>query len=413
MVFPTRASRVLQGGPVQHLSSPPLAQRAVAAIREAIGGRERAVLHEPTFQGREWQYVKECIDSGWVSTAGTQIKAFEDALAACTGARHAIAVVNGTAALHLCLIAAGVRRDDEVIAPTLSFVATANAVTYCGAVPHLADAEAATLGMAAQPLRAHLRAIAERVAGETRNRATGRRIRALVTMHTFGHPVDLDGLRQVAEEFGLVLVEDAAEALGSRYHGRHVGTHGLLSALSFNGNKIVTTGGGGAVLCNDDEVARRVRHLSTTARLARGWSFDHDQIGYNYRMPNLNAALGRAQLERLPEMVAAKRALALSYERAFEAVPELDFVREPPGCESIYWLNAVLLSPQLAVERDAILAATNAAGLETRPAWTLMHRLPAFLDCPRMALPVAESIEARLINLPSSPFLAERPRVRE
>jgi perosamine synthetase len=254
-------------------------------------------------------------------------------------------------------------------------------------------------------LREHLRAIGETAAGVTRNRATGRRIRAVVPMHTFGHPVDLDGLGEVAREFGLAIIEDAAEALGSRYKGRHVGSDGLLSSLSFNGNKIITTGGGGAVLCNDEALARRVRHLSTTARLARGWSFVHDEIGYNYRMPNLNAALGRAQLESLTGFIAAKRALAARYARAFAEVPGVRFALEPPGCESIYWLNAILLDPELASQRDAVLDETNRAGIETRPVWTLMLRLPAFSSCPRMELPVAESIEARLINLPSSAFL--------
>ena len=397
---------MVQNGHLQHLSAASIADRTITAIRGVIGDRPRVSLHEPSFIGREWQYLKECLDSGWVSTAGEQIGAFEAALAAITGARHAIAVVNGTAALHLCLIAAGVRRDDEVIVPALTFIGTANAVAYCGAVPHFADSDEGTLGLAAEPLRQHLRESTQPGPDGLRNRATGRRIRAVVPMHTFGHPVDLDGLRAVAEEFGLVMIEDAAEALGSLYKGRHVGAHGLLSALSFNGNKIVTTGGGGAVLCNDDQLAERVRHLSTTARLPRGWNFVHDEVGYNYRMPNLNAALGRAQLESLPGFIAAKRALAARYAQAFAGVPGLRFVKEPPGCESIYWLNAILLDRDVASQRNDVLEATNQAGIATRPVWTLMHRLAPFKDCPRMELPVAESIEARLINLPSSAFLA-------
>lgn len=374
-------------------------------MRAVIGDRPRVSLHEPSFRGREWEYVKECLDSGWVSTAGVHVNAFERSLEEITGVRHAIAVVNGTAALHLCLLAAGVARDDEVIVPALTFIATANAVAYCGAIPHFADSDESTLGLSPDSLRRHLRAIGETKAGVTRNRATGRRIRAVVPVHTFGHPVDMDALIDVAGEFGLAIIEDAAEALGSRYKGRHVGGDGLVSSLSFNGNKIVTTGGGGAVLCNDEPLARRVRHLSTTARLARGWSFVHDEVGYNYRMPNLNAALGRAQLESLPKFIAAKRALAAGYARAFAEVPGVRFALEPKGCESIYWLNAILLDPELASQRDAVLDETNRAGIETRPVWTLMHRLPAFSSCPRMELPIAESIEARLINLPSSAFL--------
>ena len=363
-------------------------------------------LHEPTFRGREWEYLKECLDSGWVSTAGAQVDAFERSLEQITGVKHAVAVVNGTAALHLCLLVAGVVRDDEVIVPALTFIATANAVAYCGAIPHFADSDERSLGLSPDALRAHLRAIAEPAAGAFRNRATGRRLRAVLPMHIFGHPVDMDALREVAAEFRLTIIEDAAEALGSRYKGRHVGGDGLVSSLSFNGNKIVTTGGGGAVLSNDEAIARRVRHLSTTARLARGWSFVHDEVGYNYRMPNLNAALGRAQLESLPEFITAKRSLAARYASAFAGVAGVRFALEPPGCESIYWLNAILLEPSLASQRDSVLDETNRCGIETRPVWTLMHRLPAFSGCPRMELPVAESIEARLINLPSSAFLA-------
>ena len=292
---------MVQDGRVQHLkAAPTVAQRTVEAVRAVVGDRPRVALHEPSFRGREWEYVKECLDSGWVSTAGPHVNAFERSLEELTGVRHAIAVVNGTAALHLCLLAAGVARDDEVIVPALTFIATANAVAYCGAFPHFADSDEGTLGLSPEALRRHLRAACETASGVTRNRATGRRIRAIVPMHTFGHPVDMDTLVDVAGEFGLAIIEDAAEALGSRYKGRHVGGDGLLSSLSFNGNKIVTTGGGGAVLCNDEPLADRVRHLSTTARLARGWSFVHDEVGYNYRMPNLNAALGRAQLESLP-----------------------------------------------------------------------------------------------------------------
>jgi perosamine synthetase len=398
---------VVQDGRLQHLKpSPSIAGRIVAAVRATIGERPRVSLHEPSFRGREWEYLKECLDSGWVSTAGEHVDAFERSLEEFTGVRHAVAVVNGTAALHMCLLAAGVARDDEVIIPALTFIATANAVAYCGAIPHFADSEERSLGLSPEVLRGHLRATCDTAAGVTRNRRTGRRIRAVVPMHTFGHPVDLDALHDVATEFGLTIIEDAAEALGSRYKGRHVGGHGLLSSLSFNGNKIITTGGGGAVLCNDEVLAQRVRHLSTTARLARGWSFVHDEVGYNYRMPNLNAALGRAQLEKLPEFVAAKRRLAARYARAFDGVTGVRFALEPQGSESIYWLNTILLDPALASQRDAVLDETNRCGIETRPAWTLMHRLPAFSSCPRMDLPVAESIEARLINLPSSAFLA-------
>jgi perosamine synthetase len=299
------------------------------------------------------------------------------------------------------LLLAGVQPGDEVLIPTLTFVATANAVAYCGAVPHLADASSADLGIDAGALRAYLEATAELQIGGCRNRVTGRRIRALVPMHTFGHPSDLEALSALCADFRLVLVEDAAEALGSHYRGRHVGTTGMLSALSFNGNKIVTTGGGGAILTNDAELGRKAKHLTTTAKLPHPWAFRHDQVGFNYRMPNLNAALGCAQLERLPDFLAAKRSLAGAYRTAFQAMPGMRFVDEPAGTESNFWLNAILLDEARAQLRDPILEAAGAEGVAMRPSWVPMHKLPMYSHCPRMPLDTAENLERRLLNLPS------------
>jgi len=387
------------------LSSSPLVQQIVDAIRTVVGSGPVG-LHEPRFAGNEWAYLKDCLDSTFVSSVGAYVDRFEAELAAFTGAKHAVAVVNGTAALHVALRLAGVQGGDEVLAPALTFVATANAVTYCGATPHFVDSEERTLGVDPVALREYLQTITDRQGGHCINRATGRVIRALVPMHTFGHPVDVDGLLAVARDFNLALVEDAAESLGSYYHGRHTGTFGLMGILSFNGNKTITTGGGGAILTNDVELGRKAKHLTTTAKLPHRWAFIHDEVGYNYRLPNINAALGCAQLEQLPGFLQAKRRLFGAYRDAFSHISSVRLLTEPEGCQSNYWLQALLLDEPRVEEREAILTATNDADLMTRPVWTLMHRLKPYLDCPRMALPIAESLERRLINLPSSAHLS-------
>lgn len=380
-----------------------LIAEVVRAVRAVLGEPAGTLaLHEPEFRGREWQYVKDCIDTGWVSSVGAYVDRFERDLAAYTGVAHAIATSNGTSALHVCLQLAGVESGDEVLMPTLTFIATANAVSYLCAVPHFVDSEAVSLGIDAVKLEEHLRGTAQLVGGTCVNRRTGAAIRALVVMHVFGHPADLDALDALARRWNLVLVEDAAESLGSTYHGRHTGNIGRLSALSFNGNKVVTTGGGGAILTNDPELARRAKHLTTTARTPHRWSFLHDEVGYNYRLPNLNAALGCAQLEQLPDMIARKRALAARYEEAFATVEGARFLIEPPGTSSNYWLNAIVLDAACAGQRDALLGALNDAGYMSRPVWTLMHRLPMYEACPRMSLDVAQQMEAAVVNLPSS-----------
>lgn len=380
----------------------------IAATRSVIGARKGFVpLHEPEFCGREREYVADCVDTGWVSSVGSYVDQIEVDLARITGVRRAIATANGTAALHICLLLAGVEPRDEVLVPALSFVATANAVAYCGAVPHFVDSEAVSLGIDAAKLDLHLREVAEIREGVCHNRITGVPIRALVVMHVFGHPSDLDALQDVARRWHIALVEDAAESLGSSYAGVHTGNRGVVSALSFNGNKLVTTGGGGAILTNDEALGVRAKHLTTTARTAHRWNFVHDEIGYNYRMPNLNAALGCAQLERLDDMLARKRVLAGRYAAAFDGVPHADFLVEPAGTRSNYWLNAIVLAPAAAKERDAVLDALNADGMMARPVWTLMHRLPMYAFAPRSDLSVAEDLESRIINLPSSPNLAD------
>ena len=388
-------------------SSPRLADEIAAAIRTVVGAGPVA-LHEPLFAGNEWNYVKECLDSSYVSSIGKFVDRFEAELAGFTGAKHAIAVVNGTAALHVGLRLAGVQPGDEVIVPAMTFVATANAVVYCGAVPHFADSDEQTLGLDPRSLRDYLRAATDMRAGQCVNRATGRVIRALVPMHAFGHPADMDGLMAVARDFHLALLEDAAESLGSTIEGRHTGTFGLMGTLSFNGNKTVTTGGGGALITNDAALAKQAKHLTTTAKVAHRWEYRHDEVGYNYRMPNINAALGCAQLEQLPGFLADKRRLFERYAGAFAGMRGAHLVADRVGCRSNYWLQTLILDPSVGGQRDEILAVTNDAGLMTRPSWTLMHELAPYRDSPRMPLSVAESLEVRLINIPSSAFLGAR-----
>ncbi|MBP2668196.1 MAG: aminotransferase, syn family [Deltaproteobacteria bacterium] len=379
----------------------------VAILRGVLPpDRDFISLHEPRFAGNEWAYVKGCLDSGWVSSVGAFVDRFEGDLAAYTGVKRAVAMVNGTAALHICLMLAGVEAGDEVLVPALTFIATANAVAYCGAVPHFVDSEERTLGIDPARLGGYLTEAAELRRDGSHNRATGRRIKAVVPMHTFGHPVDLDPLLDVCQRFRIELIEDAAESIGTLYKGRHTGNWGRLSALSFNGNKIITTGGGGAILTNDEDLASRARHLTTTAKIPHRWEFAHDRVGYNYRLPNINAALGCAQLEQLPGFLARKRRLAERYAAAFEGIAGLRFVSEPEFARSNYWLNTLLLDEEMATARDRLLALTNDAGIMTRPAWTLMHRLPMFSGCPRMDLSIAESLERRIINIPSSAELA-------
>jgi perosamine synthetase len=376
----------------------------VAAVRRAAGREGSVPLHEPELSGNEKAYVADCIDSTYVSSVGAYVGKFESMLCQATGSKHAIACVNGTAALQVALQIAGVGRGDEVIMPALTFVATANSASFIGAVPHFIDCERKTLGIGAKALAKRLAAIAERTDGVVRNRETGARIAAIVPMHTFGHPVDLQAVGEIAGQWGIPLVEDATEALGSLYQNRHLGTFGRLAALSFNGNKIITTGGGGAILTDDGELAARTKHLTTTAKQPHRWAFNHDEVGYNFRLPNINAALGCAQLEQLGRFVDSKRRLAERYRRAFAGVAGIEVFVEPEGARSNYWLNTLLVDE--AGRRDELLGALNEAGLMARPVWTLMHRLAMYSDCPRGSLGVAEDLEQRIINVPSSANLA-------
>ena len=378
-----------------------LAQEITSAIQDTIG-RKSAVLHEPKFSGNESKYVQECLDSTFVSSVGKFVDNFEKDLADYTGAKHVVAVTNGTVALHMALLLAGVESEDEVLVPALTFVATANSVQYCSAVPHFVDSEESTLGINPDSLREYLRTATEQRSSYCVNRCTGKRIRAIVPVHIFGHPCRLEELLLVAKDFNLVIIEDAAESLGSFYQGQHTGTFGLLGTLSFNGNKTITTGGGGAILTDDSELAKRAKHLTTTAKLPHRWEYIHDEVGYNYRMPNINAALGCAQLEQLPEFLASKRRLFERYQEALRDIAGISLFTEPEGSQSNYWLQTLLLDKSVAIQRDTLLETTNAIGIMTRPVWTLLHKLSPFQECPHAPLPVAESLGRRIINLPSS-----------
>ncbi|MBW5468701.1 LegC family aminotransferase [Brevibacillus formosus] len=383
-----------------------LVENIVSVLKEfKPADKDFIALHEPSFQGNEWNYVKECLDTGWVSSVGKFVDQFEEMLREYTGVKRAVAVVNGTAALHICLKLVGVERNDEVLLPALTFIATANAISYIGAVPHFVDSSLETLGLDPKKLGEYLQEIAEVKNGVCYNKQTGRRIKAVVPMHTFGHPVDLDVLVEVCERFKIELIEDAAESLGSFYKGRHTGNWGRVSALSFNGNKITTTGGGGAILTNDEELGRWAKHLTTTAKVPHKWEFVHDEIGYNYRLPNINAALGCAQLEKMPDFLKQKRVLAKLYQEAFSKVAGVSFFTEPNFAVSNYWLNVIRLSPEWSHLRKEILQASNDQGLMTRPVWKLLCDLPMYEGAPKMDLSVARELEDSIINIPSSPYL--------
>lgn len=374
-------------------------EQLIRFVREQYRRDDFIALHEPSFCGNERKYVLETIDAAVVSSIGAFVGRLEQDMARYTGSPRAVAAVNGTAALEVALRLAGVQAGDLVITQPLTFIATCNAIAYCQAEPVFVDVDRATLGLSPGRLDEWLSENA--LVGDdglchTKN--DGRLIRACVPMHTFGHPSDLDGIVSVCERWNLAIVEDAAESLGSLYKGRHTGTFGLLGTLSFNGNKIITTGGGGMILTNE-ALGDRAKHLTTTAKRPHPYEYVHDEVGYNYRLPNINAALGCAQLERLDDLIAAKRELASRYAAHFRG-SDFEFVTEPEGCRSNYWLNAVICENR--ADRDALLQGTNERGVMTRPIWTLMNHLPLYANALRGPLPNAEWLEARVVNLPST-----------
>lgn len=376
-----------------------MSQQLIHFVRDYFGINDFIPLHAPVFCGREKEYVADTIESTFVSSVGGYVDRFEQDMAAYTGALKAVGTVNGTAALHIALKLAGVESGDLVITQPLTFVATCNAIAYCSAEPIFVDVDRNTLGLSAKALQQWLEENAQLdVDGICRTRADSKVVRACVPMHTFGHPADLDSLVRVTRDWNITLVEDAAESLGSFYKGQHTGTFGALGTLSFNGNKIMTTGGGGMILA-DTTLGERAKYLTTTAKKPHLYEYIHDEVGYNYRLPNLNAALGCAQLEQLESFIEAKRALAGAY-GAFLSGTNLEFVKEPEGCRSNYWLNAVVCEDK--VHRDALLETTNQQGVMTRPIWALMNHLNMYKSCRRGDLSNAEWLEARVVNLPSS-----------
>ncbi|WP_345011076.1 LegC family aminotransferase [Pseudaeromonas paramecii] len=376
----------------------PALMELVDFVHRLYGEQGAVPLHSPVFWGNEKQYLCDCIDTTFVSSVGAYVDRFEAMICELTGAGYAIATVNGTAALHVALRLAGVQPDDLVVTQPLTFVATCNAISYLGASPAFVDVDSQTLGMSAVALEAWLLEHAERRVQGTFHKSLNRRIAAVVPMHSFGLMCDIEALLRVCDSWQLQLVEDAAEALGSRSQGRHAGTFGQLGAFSFNGNKIITCGGGGCIVTDDEVLARRAKHLTTTGKLPHAWHFYHDEVAFNYRMPNINAALGCAQLEQLTSLLADKQATASAYQ-SFGMAHGLNFVPARPGTESNYWLNTLLLDSLS--ERDAFLHYANQQGVQARPAWRLMNELPAFITAPSGPLPVANDLAQRLVNLPS------------
>jgi aminotransferase in exopolysaccharide biosynthesis len=371
----------------------------VAIIRELYQTTEFIPLHEPRFSEREKQLVVDCIDSTFVSSVGKYVVQFEKQLAEYTGAKFAIATVSGTSALHVALLLAGVERDTEVITQALSFIATCNAISYCGASPVFVDVDKNTLGLSAKALTEFLEGYAKVKNGQCFNKKTKKRITACVPMHTFGHPCEIDAIKQICKQWHIALVEDAAESLGSTYKDQHMGTFGLMGVISFNGNKIVTAGGGGAIITNDQQLAKKAKHITTTAKVPHKWEFNHDMVGFNYRMPNLNAALLCAQLEKLDAFVENKRQTAHLYQ-VFCQENGLNFVTEPEHAKSNYWLNAILLSDKQ--EQLGFLEYVNQQGVMTRPVWTLMNELEMYKHCHAQDLSNSKWLAERLVNIPSS-----------
>lgn len=374
-------------------------QDIVDFIRSLYQTTEFIPLHEPKFVGNEKAYVVDCIDSTFVSSVGKYVDRFEQDIAKYTGAKYAVATVNGTAALHIALKLVGVNQGDEVITQPLSFIATCNAISYCGAKPVFVDVDRDTLGMSPDSLHTFLISSTTRTSAGCFNKTTGRRISAVVPMHTFGLPCRIDLIAAICAEFGLPLIEDAAESLGSYYQGKHTGTFGKLAAFSFNGNKTITTGGGGMITTDDEILAKRAKHITTTAKCPHPYEFIHDEIGYNYRLPNINAALGCAQMESLPRLLASKRSIASAYAEFFAAL-NITFIEEPSQANSNYWLNALILEDR--PSRDAFLKDLNEAGVMVRPIWRLMNELAMFSNCQSTDLSNAKWLEERVVNIPSS-----------
>jgi perosamine synthetase len=371
-------------------------------IKQIFKTNDFIPLHEPRFNGNEKKYLNDCIDSTFVSSVGKYVDTFEKEFAKTVGSKYAIATVNGTAALHISLILADVKKDDEVITQPLTFIATCNAISYIGAKPIFVDVDLDTMGLSPDSLKDFLERNCEVVDNKCINKTTKKTIKACVPMHTFGHSCRIDEIKEICDKWNITLVEDAAESLGSYYKEKHTGTFGKVSAFSFNGNKIITSGGGGVIVTDDEVLAKRAKHITTTAKIPHPYEYVHDEIGFNYRMPNINAALLVAQLEQLNSFLGAKRKLALKYKEFFSK-NEINFIEEPKNSKSNYWLQAVLLKDKK--KRDEFLEYTNKNAVMTRPIWRLMNELEMFKDCQKDDLRNAKYLEQRVVNIPSSVIL--------
>jgi len=371
----------------------------VEYIREIYNTKDFIPLHQPKFIGNEKKYLNECIDSTFVSSVGAFVDKFEKTIAEYTGSKHAIATVNGTAALHISLLLSGVSKNDEVITQPLTFVATCNAINYANAHSVFIDVDKDTLGMSPDSLKSFLNQNAMVKNGDCINKKTNRVIRACVPMHTFGHPCRIDKIKEICDDYNIALIEDAAESLGSFYKNKHTGTFGILGAISFNGNKIITSGGGGCILTNDSKIALRAKHITTTAKVPHKWDYVHDYIAYNYRLPNLNAALLCAQLENLDKFLKNKRETAKLYDEFFKN-SDIDFITEPKDSKSNYWLNCITVKNRN--EKENFLKYTNENGIMTRPIWKLMNKLEMYKDSFTFDIGNSIWLESRIINIPSS-----------
>ena len=372
----------------------------VTFIRELYNNEDIVPLHSPVFRGNEKKYLNECIDSTFVSSVGKFVDRFEEMMMEYTGTQKAVVCVNGTNALHMAMLLVGVEREDEVITQAMTFIATCNAIIYIGAHPVFIDVDKDTMGLSPDAMETWLKGNSEIKGESCFNKRTGRRIKACVPMHTFGHPVHLDKLVEVCNRYHIELIEDAAESLGSFYKGKHTGTFGKIGAISFNGNKTITTGGGGMLLFQDESLGKLAKHLTTQAKVSHRWEFVHDNIGYNYRMPNINAALGCAQMEEINHILGNKRETADKYKLFFSDKENIQFFTEPEGSKSNYWLNAILLNDK--EEQLKFLEYTNDHAVMTRPIWELMNKLPMFKDCQSDSLYNSRWLADRIVNIPSS-----------
>ena len=373
------------------------------AIRKVVGSEKDVALHEPFFNGNEIKYLKKCVKTTYVSSVGKYVDDFENMLSDFTGAKFTVAVINGTSALQIALKLSGVKANNEVIVPALTFVGTVNAISYNNAIPHFVDNEEKTLGIDFNKLSEYLSTITFQKNGECINKKTGNIIRAIIPVHTFGHPVDIEKLIETANKFNIKIIEDAAESIGSYYKGKHTGTFGEFGVLSFNGNKSITTGNGGAILTNDSKLAKKAKHLTSTAKIPHKWEYIHDEIGYNYRMSNINAALGCAQLEQVSKIIEAKRKLYDQYLDVFSTIPEITLFKEPKNCKSNYWLQTIILNQKMYKFQKLILKEINNERINVRPPWNLVSDLDMYLSCPKMDLSCSRLLSQKLINIPSSP----------